>query len=113
MGYGTPQGYPGMGGMGSGMGYNPSHGGQHMETYGHGYHQQGHMNTNSTVNDLLSHFTHNTGQQWSGTAPQYQMLSQMASQKLGMHVPPALLQSLVSHRDAPLDGPDAPQPPRV
>lgn len=46
------------------------------------------------VNDLLSHFTHNTGQQWNGAPQQYQMLSQLAGQKLGIPVPPALLQSL-------------------
>lgn len=43
---------------------------------------------------LLGHFTQNTGQQFSGGNQQYAKLAQIASQKCGINIPPALLQKL-------------------
>ena len=46
------------------------------------------------VNKLMGHYTQNTGQQFSGGNSQYAKLAQIASEKCGINIPPALLQKL-------------------
>ena len=46
------------------------------------------------LDQLMGHFSHQTGSQFTGSGGQYQMLAKLASDKLGIPVPPQLLEKL-------------------
>ncbi len=46
------------------------------------------------ISKLMGHYTQSTGQQFSGGNSQYAKLAQIASQKCGINIPPALLMKL-------------------
>jgi len=46
------------------------------------------------ISQLMGHYTQHTGQQFSGGNSQYAKLAQIASQKCGINIPPALLMKL-------------------
>lgn len=46
------------------------------------------------ISQLMGHYTQHTGQQFSGGNSQYAKLAQIASEKCGINIPPALLMKL-------------------
>jgi hypothetical protein len=46
------------------------------------------------LDQLMGHFSQQTGSQFNGSGSQYQMIANLASEKLGIPVPPQLLEKL-------------------
>lgn len=58
------------------------------------YRQSSKIAVHVQISSLMGHYQQNTGQQFSGGNSAYVKLAQIASEKAGFNIPPALIQKL-------------------